>query len=60
MTIDEPQLTPVDHVSQALKLASQRQRIIELERLHAAGYQQHPVQPQEFEIAESDLVLGDT
>jgi hypothetical protein len=35
MTIDEPQLTPVDHVSQALKLASQRQRIIELECFYA-------------------------
>jgi len=71
MTIDEPLLIEVDRVSQALKtnrsefirealrLALQRQQIIELEQRHAAGYRQHPVQPQEFAVAEGDLVWGD-
>jgi metal-responsive CopG/Arc/MetJ family transcriptional regulator len=71
MTIDEPLLTEVDRVSQALKtnrsefirealkLALQRQKILELERRHAEGYARHPVQPQEFAISESDLVWGD-
>ena len=72
MTIDEPLLTEVDRVSQALKtnrsefirealkLVLQRQKILELERSHAEGYTRHPVQPQEFAIAESDLVWGDS
>ena len=50
MTIDEPLLVEVDRVSQALKtnrsefirealkLALQRQKILELERRHADGY----------------------
>ena len=72
MTIDEPLLMEVDRVSQALKtnrsefirealkLALQRHKILELERRHAEGYARHPVQPQEFAIAESDLVWGDS
>jgi metal-responsive CopG/Arc/MetJ family transcriptional regulator len=71
MTIDEPLLIEVDRVSQALKtnrsefirealkLALRHQKIIELERSHAEGYARHPVQPQEFAIAETDLVWGD-
>ncbi len=71
MTIDEPLLVEVDRVSRALKtnrsefirealrLALRRQQVMELEQRHAAGYQQHPVQPQEFAIAEADLVWGD-
>ena len=50
MTIDEPLLTEVDRVSQALKtnrsefirealkLSLQRQKILELEHRHAEGY----------------------
>jgi metal-responsive CopG/Arc/MetJ family transcriptional regulator len=72
MTIDELLLVEVDRVSQALKtnrsefirealkLALQRQKIIELERRHAEGYARYPVQPQEFMIAESDLAWGDS
>ena len=64
MTIDEPLLIEVDRVSQALKtnrsefirealkFALQRQKILDLERSHAEGYARHPVQPQEFAIAE--------
>jgi hypothetical protein len=59
MTINEPLLIEADRVSQAHKTALQRQKIIELERRHAAGYEQDPVQPREFAIAESDLVWGD-
>jgi metal-responsive CopG/Arc/MetJ family transcriptional regulator len=70
MTIDEPLLTEVDRVSQALKtnrsefirealkLELRHQKIIELERSHAEGYARHPAQSQEFAIAESDLVWG--
>ena len=72
MTIDELLLVEVDRVSQALKtnrsefirealkLALQRQKIIELERRHAEGYARYPVQAQEFAIAESDLAWGDS
>ena len=72
MTIDEPLLVEVDRISQtlktnrsefireALKLALQRQKTLELERRHAEGYARYPVQAQEFAIAESDLVWGDS
>jgi metal-responsive CopG/Arc/MetJ family transcriptional regulator len=72
MTIDEPLLIEVDRASQALKtnrsefirealkFALQRQKILDLERSHAEGYARHPVQPQEFAIAETDLVWGDS
>ena len=71
MTINEPLLAEVDRVShileinrsasirEALRLALQRQKIIEMERQQAEGYAQHPVQPNEFITPESDQVWGE-
>lgn len=71
MTIDEPLLAEVDRtiqilettrsafIREALQLALQRQRIVEMERRHAEGYARHPVKPDEFEIPESEHAWGD-
>jgi hypothetical protein len=59
MTIDKPVLTEADRVSRPHKMALQPQKISDLERRHADGYARHPVQPQEFAIAETDLAWGD-
>ena len=64
MTIDEPLLTEVDRVSQALKtnrsefirealkLALQRRRSSSWNAVMPRATHEHPVQPQEFAIAE--------
>lgn len=71
MTIDEPLLAEVDRtiqilettrsafIREALQLALQRQRIVEMERRHAEGYARHPAKPGEFEIPESEHAWGD-
>lgn len=71
MTIDEGLLAEVDaairamdttrsaFIRQALMFALKRRRIAELERRHAEGYERFPVQPGEFDIAESSLAWGD-
>jgi metal-responsive CopG/Arc/MetJ family transcriptional regulator len=71
MTIDEPLLTEVDRVIQALdttrsafirealQLALWRHRLTELERKHAEGYARHPVEPGEFDGWEAEQVWGE-
>ena len=71
MTIDEPLLAEVDRtiqaldtthsafIRQALQLALRQQRIAEMERRHAEGYARYPVQPDEFDIPESEHACGD-
>ena len=71
MTIDEPLLKQVDEVVEelgttrssfirdALQMALQRYRIVQLERQQAEGYARHPVVPGEFDIWESEQVWGD-
>lgn len=71
MTIDEPLLAEVDRtiqilettrsafIREALQLALQRQRIVEMERRHAEGYARRPAKPGEFEIPESEHAWGD-
>ena len=68
MTIDEPLLKEVDQISQslkttrsefireALKLALERHRIIQLERQHAAGYAAQPQEPSEVVEWEAEQV----
>lgn len=70
MTIDEPLLAEVDQmiqaldttrsafIRQALELALQRNRIAEMERKHAEGYAQHPVEPGEFDVWEDEQSWG--
>ncbi len=62
MTIDEPLLAEVDQaiksldttrsafIREALQLALQRYKILELERKQAEGYAKYPVEPGEFDI----------
>jgi hypothetical protein len=72
MTIDEPLLDKVDQVIQeldmtrsafirdALHLALRQRKIKEMERAHAAGYAEHPVEPGEFDVWESEQVWGES
>ena len=72
MTIDEPLLAEVDRliqtlnttrsafIRQALELALQRHAIAELERKHAAGYRQHPVEPGEFDVWEDEQAWAES
>ena len=64
MTIDAPLLAEVDQATQTLhttrsafirevlRLALRQHRIARLERQHAEGYAQHPVEPGEFDIGD--------
>ena len=66
MTIDEPLLTEVDQMIQALnttrsafirealELALKRHAIAEKEKKHAEGYARHPVEPGEFDVWEDE------
>jgi metal-responsive CopG/Arc/MetJ family transcriptional regulator len=70
MTIDEPLLTEVDQLIQALnttrsafirealELALQRHAIAAMERRHAEGYALHPVEPGEFDVWEAEQAWG--
>ena len=72
MTIDEPLLAEVDQaikslettrsafIREALQLALERYRIMELEKKHASGYARYPVQPGEFDIWEDEQFWGET
>jgi len=65
-TIDEPLLIEVDRViqtlnttrsafvRQALRLALRQHRITTMEKQHAEGYAQHPVEPGEFDVWEDE------
>ena len=71
MTIDEPLLSEVDQaikslettrsafIREALQLALERYRIMELEKKHARGYARHPVEPGEFDIWEDEQSWGE-
>jgi metal-responsive CopG/Arc/MetJ family transcriptional regulator len=71
MTIDEPLLAEVDRVTQslhttrsafireALQLALQKYKILELEKKHAEGYDRHPVEPGEFDVWVDEQAWGD-
>ena len=62
MTIDETLLAQVDtavralntnrsaFMRQALELALKQQQITQLEQQHIAGYERHPITPDEFDI----------
>ena len=66
MTIDEPLLVRVDRlikernmtrsafIREALELALRHYQIREMEKRHAAGYAQHPVEPNEFDIWQNE------
>ena len=70
MTIDEPLLAEVDRViqelntnrsafvRQALELALQQHRIVQMEKQHAEGYARHPVEPGEFDVWEDEQAWG--
>jgi metal-responsive CopG/Arc/MetJ family transcriptional regulator len=70
MTVDEPLLAQVDKVIEgldttrsafirdALRYFLERHRIRELEKKHAEGYAQHPVEPGEFDIWETEQAWG--
>ena len=70
MTIDEPLLTEVDQLIQALnttrsafirealELALKRYAIAELERKHAEGYARYPVEAGEFDVWEAEQAWG--
>ena len=71
MTLDENVVRDVDRIARklkttrsaftrdALKQAVQRQRILELETKHQAGYRNKPPVPEEFSIWESEQKWGD-
>ena len=66
MTIDEPLLVKVDYtikelnmtrsafIREALELALRYYQILEMERQHAKGYAQQPVEPNEFDIWQNE------
>jgi CopG family transcriptional regulator / antitoxin EndoAI len=70
MTIDESLLNDVDRVvvatrttrsafiREALVAALHRQAVAELEHKHAQGYAEHPVEPGEFDVWESEQSWG--
>jgi metal-responsive CopG/Arc/MetJ family transcriptional regulator len=70
MTIDEPLLTEVDQMIQALnttrsafirealELALKQHAIAEMEKKHAEGYARHPVEPGEFDVWEDEQAWG--
>ena len=72
LTVEESLLAEIDRVTDslqitrsaflraALELALQNQRMIALERQHAQGYAQHPVEPGEFDKWESEQVWGES
>ena len=71
MTIDEPLLAEVDQaikaldttrsafIRQALQLALQRYKIVEMEKKQTEGYVKYPVEPGEFDIWQDEQVWGD-
>jgi metal-responsive CopG/Arc/MetJ family transcriptional regulator len=71
MTIDEELLDQVDATSaelgmnrsafirEALRQAMEYLRVAQMEQQHAAGYAQHPVQPGEFDVWESEQYWGE-
>jgi metal-responsive CopG/Arc/MetJ family transcriptional regulator len=71
MTIDEPLLEQVDRlivsldttrsafIRDALQAALRKYAIAELEKAHAQGYAQHPVQPGEFDVWPAEQAWGD-
>ncbi len=71
MTIDEPLLVKVDglieelnmtrsaFIREALELALHHYQIRELEKRHAEGYAQHPVEPNEFDIWQNEQDWGE-
>jgi metal-responsive CopG/Arc/MetJ family transcriptional regulator len=71
MTIDEPLLDEVDHVTRdlkttrsafirsALQLALRKYAVSKLEQQHLEGYARHPVAPGEFDIWESEQAWGE-
>jgi CopG family transcriptional regulator / antitoxin EndoAI len=70
ITIDESLLKDVDRIvvalhttrsafiREALVAALRRQAIAELEHRHAQGYAEHPVEPGEFDVWESEQSWG--
>lgn len=70
MTIDESLLEEVDRtvtalhttrsafIRDALVLALRHRAVAELERRHAQGYAEHPVEPGELDVWESEQARG--
>jgi metal-responsive CopG/Arc/MetJ family transcriptional regulator len=70
MTIDDELLTEVNQVTQtlqttrsafirsALQLALRHHAILQKEQQHAQGYARHPVQPDEFDVWNSEQAWG--
>ena len=71
MTIDEQLLYSVDQavgnlgtnrsafIREALEMALQRVRVTQIEKKHADGYANKPVEPGEFDLWESEQVWGE-
>ena len=71
MTIDEPLLVKVDRtikelnmtrsafIREALELALRHYQILEMEKRHAEGYAQHPVEPNEFDSWQDEQAWGE-
>jgi metal-responsive CopG/Arc/MetJ family transcriptional regulator len=71
MTIDEPLLTEIDQlvealhttrsafIREALLVALRRHRTLELERRHAEGYARRPIAPGEFDVWHDEQSWGD-
>ncbi len=71
MTIDESLLVRVDglikklnmtrsaFIREALELALRYYQILEMEKRHAEGYAQHPVEPNEFDIWQNEQAWGE-
>ena len=71
MTIDEPLLVKVDRIikelnmtrsafiREALELALHHYQILEMEKRHAEGYAQHPVESIEFDIWQNEQAWGE-
>ncbi len=71
MTIDEPLLVKVDglikdlnmtrsaFIREALELALHHYQIRKMEKQHAEGCAQHPVEPDEFDIWQNEQTWGE-
>ncbi len=53
-------MTRAAFIQYALELALKQQQTLAKERRHAEGYARHPVEPEEFEVADSSLAWGES
>lgn len=71
MTLDEDLVRRVDRTVErlgtsrsaftrdALRAALERRRVQEMEEQHRKGYARHPVEPEEFDVWETEQAWGD-